>query len=116
MRQRVKGKGLLIGIGPKAISKVLRPNNGNMGVRVKKINGKFDNAFKMGPKEFEGYRGNFMIQPINVSLNLNQEKHKMVHLTEKQNFDSVIGKENKLFNFGESSNATPILYPKGSNV
>ncbi|PPE02716.1 hypothetical protein GOBAR_DD00275 [Gossypium barbadense] len=30
MRQQVKGKGLLIGIGPKAISKALRPNNGKM--------------------------------------------------------------------------------------
>ncbi|MBA0591766.1 hypothetical protein Gorai_008765, partial [Gossypium raimondii] len=68
MRQQVKGKGLLIGIGPKAISKALRPNNGKMG-------------------------------PINVSLNLNQEKHKAVRLMEKQKFDLVIGMENKIFNF-----------------
>ncbi|MBA0743084.1 hypothetical protein Gogos_005803, partial [Gossypium gossypioides] len=80
MRQQVKRNGLLIGIEPKAISKALRPNNGKMGVRVKKkINGKFDDGLKMGPKEVEGYGGNFMIQPINVSLNLNQEKHKALH-------------------------------------
>ncbi|MBA0655243.1 hypothetical protein Goklo_007745 [Gossypium klotzschianum] len=76
IRQQVKGKGLLIGIGAKDISKALRPNNGKMRVRVKKINRKFDDVLKMGPKEVEGYKGNFMIQPINVSLNLNQEKHK----------------------------------------
>lgn len=57
-----------------------------------------------------------MVQPINVSVNLNQNKHKVVWVVEKQNFESTIGKKNMIFNFDESSNNTIISYLKDNDV
>lgn len=106
----------MVGAGSKNDSKNLRPIDGKVGFKANKSYGKFNDGFMSREREMEGTGGNFMVQPINVSVNSNQNKHKVVWIVEKQNFESTIGKKNRIFNFGESSNNTIISYPKDSDV
>ncbi|KAK5825750.1 hypothetical protein PVK06_020614 [Gossypium arboreum] len=53
---------------------------------------------------------------MKVATCQNQGKHKAMHIMEKKKSDLATMKANKIFNFGESSNASLVSYLKVRDV
>ncbi|PPR85446.1 hypothetical protein GOBAR_AA35245 [Gossypium barbadense] len=85
-KQRAKGKGVMVGTGPNSGLSLLRSNNGRFGMKANNGQGVFDDGSKLEPMGVADRRKNILIQPMNVSLNLNKEKHTAVCIMEEKNW------------------------------
>ncbi|MFQ6660817.1 hypothetical protein Gotur_029198 [Gossypium turneri] len=99
--QRVKGKDIVIGNGPKTSFKALKPTNGNVGSSSKFGQDKFKDGSKMGRKASAGKEGQLSFQPVSINSNLDKDKHKAVRVFAKGSSGTTMGKENGFFLFGK---------------
>ncbi|PPD90648.1 hypothetical protein GOBAR_DD12387 [Gossypium barbadense] len=85
----------MVDVGLKFGSSALRPNNDIFGVKTNVGQGVFDDGSKSGPMGATDRGKNIVIQPVDISLTLNKEKHTAMRIIDRKNVDSYNDKENK---------------------
>ncbi|KAH1063437.1 hypothetical protein J1N35_028424 [Gossypium stocksii] len=104
------------GTWPKSSPSTLRPNNSRFGVTDNVGHGVYDDGSKLGLMGATDQGKNIVIQPVDVSLNLNKEKHTAVHIMERKNMDLYNDKENEMFRFSEKSGVFQELQSRVHNI
>ncbi|KAH1063433.1 hypothetical protein J1N35_028420 [Gossypium stocksii] len=115
-KKQAKGKGVMIGAGPKSGSSALRPNNSKFGVKANIVHGVFDDGSKLGLMGATDQGKNIVIQLVDVLLNLSKEKYTAVHIMGRKNMDSYNDKENEMFKFYEKSGAFQEFQSRVHNI
>ncbi|KAK5837181.1 hypothetical protein PVK06_012991 [Gossypium arboreum] len=113
VKKREKEKGVMVDAGLKFGSSALRPNNDIFGVKANVRHGVFDDGSQSGPM---GAIKNIVIQPVDVSLTLNKEKHTAMRIMDRKNMDLYNDKENVMFKFGKKTGASQELQSRAHNI
>lgn len=111
---KILGKSVVIGNRPRISPSVLRPNNSNIGSSVNNRGIGYDVRF--GKSQFVqnsiDINLNFIL--VNIQSNLDRNKHRAVRLVENGEFNVSKGKENRIFQFSESSFVCPNIEVQNS--
>ncbi|PPS20102.1 hypothetical protein GOBAR_AA00482 [Gossypium barbadense] len=96
---RAKGKKMVMGSRPKSTLKVLKPNNGNFNIG----RGAFDDGSRLAQVGAIDRGKAIVMEKVEISANLNKEKHAAVRILEKEKMRVNTDKENGIFMFGKMS-------------
>ncbi|PPS10157.1 hypothetical protein GOBAR_AA10486 [Gossypium barbadense] len=120
-----RNQGQVKGVGDNGVLGLEMTKRRSMDTKAKKWakgkgaiagHGVFDDGSKLGLMGATDQGKNIVIQPVDVSLNLNKEKHTAVHIMERKNMNSYNDKENEMFRFGEKSSAFQELQSRVHNI
>ncbi|MBA0639810.1 hypothetical protein Goklo_022820, partial [Gossypium klotzschianum] len=91
---RAKGKKVVMGNGPKLALKVLKPNNGSLGMNLNIGRGAFDDGSRLAQVGATNRGKAIVKEKVEILTNLIKEKHAAIHILEKEKMGVNIDKEN----------------------